>query len=1307
MESSPSAAHRRIFDLPSKPEAGLAEWASKIKAMQRQVDEDEELEHKRLEEEIQASRMARLRRSAGNSQGSIDLSTSEYGRVLKADAAQSSDNDASTSDRQQAQDDALRKLTGVARAPSTHRPTPGLVRAHTGTSAAPMSLAAFMGGKATGPRLTRHAPQQDAHDPTQFEQRTSISSPHPVFGRGGVAMPGMVGRAASTAGFRREREKSASVSNNVTGVRGRRLSTSSAVKSIVQKVEEEALAAQKTGSPPLSRKRTNSIPSGNASSKTPPFAHSHWRESIARTPTGSRSISVSPGLRSSTPNQDRSTPTKPHHALEPMSAPPKVTSYPDMQSPLWSSTPLSTPPKPSITTPSLAKPIQRMPRPTLGPQLSLSHNPSPAFLRAPPPKDPTPSISRLQGRGFVRSMVQASSQLSGGSPSVPPQSERSERKDPAVRKSAPVLERWQSNVTGSAPSPPVISPKPAAMRKPRTADPSSSVAPVPTALKMVQSDETGRSSNHATSSPSAHADAVLSASANDIGPEPHTRPAGVGSATTMISYIKPIKTGDGSAPNAAAPAPWTPVGPGVDELGMRVWAGNGHKSRSRSKSREGARAARKESKGGAGKPLSHLTKDRARKPRKARGMHQSGELQERSVNEESGVHILHSETPALPGLISAERVPEHVVTLPTDDVAATPPGDNSTIKPASPPKNAFDDDFAPTVRPHVPVKPPQLTDVVIPPPQLENRLSRTPSPNSAVSKERAPASPARHRRIPSTGNRATVMDVAQAFQEQVAREFLPIDAPAASPIEQELHNDSGSRRDAPPDPQPQSDVKAAVANLGNKNLSRPEHSSDKRKSSYERYSAIIMPPLPEEKTPVASPAGTLSRMDISLTQVFVDQKQPSPEEAPTAEPISPAQGDMETLVQNENAFIHIDEVGQPLPEVDIPALLQAERPTSGPDADVQTISVEVMSVVGNSATAINQNTHIFYDSETLAVIHRAKSRSTGLASTKVWAWRGKNGKIGEREEKKLHELARRYGTTLVMVHQYCEPDDFVIVLGGQLVTRQGTRTHWSSENTAMHLIRTIGRSTFVDEVDLNIKNLCSAFSYCASLLGTFYVWYGCGSVESERRVARDYALSLASAPSAVVELTEGESDDDEMFWMILGDGDYAKADYWRWRSSATQLNPRVWSVGAVKGDNAIAVVPHLATHPTVHDLVHIVDCIWEFFVLIGSEARGKRNDIRLALSVATRMSELTASSRPFAPTVHVLILPSQIPTDLRLHFRDLDETELNQGNVPDHMNLIPAGEATEHLRRTTWGKTATQDPTMLPLGVHTSDLSDS
>ena len=58
-----AAARRRTYDIPKSESVGLAEWTSKIKALQRQVDGDEEAETRRLEEEIMVSRMSRMRRS--------------------------------------------------------------------------------------------------------------------------------------------------------------------------------------------------------------------------------------------------------------------------------------------------------------------------------------------------------------------------------------------------------------------------------------------------------------------------------------------------------------------------------------------------------------------------------------------------------------------------------------------------------------------------------------------------------------------------------------------------------------------------------------------------------------------------------------------------------------------------------------------------------------------------------------------------------------------------------------------------------------------------------------------------------------------------------------------------------------------------------------------------------------------------------------------------------------------------------------------------------------------------------------------
>lgn len=64
-----------------------------------------------------------------------------------------------------------------------------------------------------------------------------------------------------------------------------------------------------------------------------------------------------------------------------------------------------------------------------------------------------------------------------------------------------------------------------------------------------------------------------------------------------------------------------------------------------------------------------------------------------------------------------------------------------------------------------------------------------------------------------------------------------------------------------------------------------------------------------------------------------------------------------------------------------------------------------------------------------------------------------------------------------------------------------------------------------------------------------------------------------------MELSEGENDDDEMFWMILGSEDYAKADYWKWRPISPISDTRAWRVDTASTDGVYhhSFLPHLCS----------------------------------------------------------------------------------------------------------------------------------
>lgn len=103
------------------------------------------------------------------------------------------------------------------------------------------------------------------------------------------------------------------------------------------------------------------------------------------------------------------------------------------------------------------------------------------------------------------------------------------------------------------------------------------------------------------------------------------------------------------------------------------------------------------------------------------------------------------------------------------------------------------------------------------------------------------------------------------------------------------------------------------------------------------------------------------------------------------------------------------------PKIDVRPLLKSILDPPSPDPGVMTVSVDVLSIVGSTSSPISSDISVFYHTEILAIIQRAKVKSSGLIDTKVWGWIGRDAIMGPKEEKALTDLAKRYGTKLVGV----------------------------------------------------------------------------------------------------------------------------------------------------------------------------------------------------------------------------------------------------------------------------------------------------
>lgn len=417
--------------------------------------------------------------------------------------------------RQKNQSDALRKLTGEAAPPIAKKPssTPSLSSSSMpGSKPEPISLASVIGGRATGPRLNRPAAHPDAHDPTLFEQRTraDIAAPHPLFGTGGIALAGLASKGREVVNRNEVSSRNANPSPSWT--RERTVSTPHVLKPIERQPSPASVVSQ---SGVGVRGRVESLygnrPAGNPS--TPPLRSTKSIEKFSQ-PSAPVTPAKPEGLRKPLSTQDFARRVSPSPSQSSLASSLRSVSISNSNSP-------------PATASSLARPLQPQLRspPTIVP---TSKNASPAFLKPPQQKDLTPSLSRLQGRGFVQSLVKLSSEIEAAS-SANTTPERS-----VTPKKSSVLDRWQpQNVTSPSPTP-ASAPS---LKKAKTMDSQPPRPPSASGNGAEQKRPVPPPKSHSVPDEvKTHITGPKKIAPQDTG--------GLGSSNTLLSFMKPNKTGE-------------------------------------------------------------------------------------------------------------------------------------------------------------------------------------------------------------------------------------------------------------------------------------------------------------------------------------------------------------------------------------------------------------------------------------------------------------------------------------------------------------------------------------------------------------------------------------------------------------------------------------------------------------------------------------------------------------------------------------------------------------------------------------------
>ena len=433
---------------------------------------------------------------------------------------------------------------------------------------------------------------------------------------------------------------------------------------------------------------------------------------------------------------------------------------------------------------------------------------------------------------------------------------------------------------------------------------------------------------------------------------------------------------------------------------------------------------------------------------------------------------------------------------------------------------------------------------------------------------------------------------------------------------------------------------------------------------------------------------------------------------------------------------------------------------SSDSASTKTVSVEVLAIDADGFVETVElsgdqtfqrgeqlrREQILYDDETLAIVKRFKSEA-GLTDTQLWVRTGQRAALHPfelgplstscAEGRKVAELAQRYSVKPAVIPAGCEPGDLIATLSGTwAVSRQGSRKRFDAAATSLYRVRRAAASArgaeerfTIQQVDLQTRNLCSGDSFVFSVLSTLGVWHGRGSSAAVRAAAVRFAQALAKSNSIggrsahdIAEVEEG-AEDSRFFNVFDKTEAYANGWFHRYQQltssddsslldvelQAQKLQLVPWSSKGLFGADDLL----LPTRSSKISILNLRDR--ELYVVVGKEARADRLRLATAICAAEELaaqlqSKLRSAVASVAavvprPAVHVLVLPSKLPREVRAASRVWSDeiVEYLQGDSASRMNVHSSASALEQLSKRDWPRWALQDMDYLPVGVGPED----
>ncbi|CAJ2506139.1 Uu.00g002690.m01.CDS01 [Anthostomella pinea] len=332
------------------------------------------------------------------------------------------------------------------------------------------------------------------------------------------------------------------------------------------------------------------------------------------------------------------------------------------------------------------------------------------------------------------------------------------------------------------------------------------------------------------------------------------------------------------------------------------------------------------------------------------------------------------------------------------------------------------------------------------------------------------------------------------------------------------------------------------------------------------------------------------------------------------------------------------------------AELLIHRPNTAP-LKIQTLSTQLyqFSADGKKIPVPTHRERTLFEREMYICSHTFTNEA-GRKTVEVYFWAGDEVSQSTVEDASLFvsREARAMGDKLVKLRQGKETPEFIQALGGILITQRGSGNKYDS--LAPHMIcgrRYHGHVVF-DEADFTPSAMCSGFPYLITQAGRCYLWKGKGSGVDELSCARligmDYALS-----GEMEEFEDGR--EPATFWDLFNGGSRSgSADHWRLKPNYDKYCSRLFCSDAASRQQVVELSPFAQTdlQPTG---IYVIDAFFELYIVVGSRAQSQYASFHNALDFAQEYAILASGmeDRPYVPISTVVL--EGIPRDMKSIFR--------------------------------------------------------